>query len=110
MRSALRDWLAASLPLLSVREARSVEEALKAAELAKLDLALVNIELPGPNGLEAARELRKRYSELPLIVMSIHESEMLRIAALEAGADAFICKRELMLGLPALVQRLLSRN
>ena len=110
MRAALRDWLLTSLPEPKLREARSLEEALKHAEQATLDFALVNLELPGPNGIEAARELRKRYGKLPLIVMSIHESEALRMAAIEAGADAFVCKRELTIGLLPIVQRLMQRN
>jgi DNA-binding NarL/FixJ family response regulator len=110
MRAALRDWLLTSLPEPTLREARSMEEALRHAEQATLDFALVNLELPGPNGIEAARELRRRNGKLRLVVMSIHDSEALRIAALEAGADAFICKRELTMTLLPIVLRLLQRN
>jgi two-component system KDP operon response regulator KdpE len=109
MRMALRDWLLKSLPPVSLREARNLAEALDVARQWKLDFALINLELPGPNGIEAARALRKRHRELPLVVMSMHESEALRLAALEAGADAFIAKRELTLNLLPLVQRLMLR-
>jgi DNA-binding NarL/FixJ family response regulator len=110
MRTALRDWLISSLPPLSLREARSMEEALRVAEQATLDFALINVELPGSNGIEAARELRKRYVKLPMVLMSVHESEVLRLAAIEAGADAFVCKRELIFSLLPIVQRLMQRN
>src|SRR3954451_21191221 len=83
MRSALRDWLLTSFPPLRLREARSMEEALKLAEQAQLDLVLVNLELPGPNGIEAARVLRRRYPACRVVVMSITDSAALRIAALE---------------------------
>jgi two-component system, NarL family, nitrate/nitrite response regulator NarL len=109
VRAALRDWLVTWLPPVSLREARSMEEALRLAEQATLDFALINVELPG-NGIEAARELRKRYSKLRVVVMSVHESEVLRVAALEAGADAFVCKRELTFRLLPLVQQLMQRN
>ena len=109
MRMALRDWLLKSLPPVSLREARNLAEALDVARQWKLDFALINLELPGPNGIEAARALRKRHRELPLVIMSMHESEALRLAALEAGADAFIAKRELTLNLLPLVQRLMLR-
>jgi len=55
MRSALRDWLLTSFPPLKLREARSMEEALMLAGQAALDLILVNLELPGKNGIETAR-------------------------------------------------------
>jgi len=48
MRSALRDWLLTSFPPLKLREARSMDEALRLAGQAALDLALINLELPGP--------------------------------------------------------------
>lgn len=110
VRLALRDWLRSVVSPLSLREARSMEEALRMAGQAKLDFALINVELPGPNGIEAARELRKRYEDLPMVVMSVHESEALRLAAMDAGADAFVSKRELTFHLLPILQRLLPRN
>src|SRR3989441_8803104 len=95
VRSALRDWLLASLPPLRLCEARSMEEALRLADQAQLDLILVNLELPGPNGIEATRALRKRHPDCPVVVMSVTDSEALRLAAVEAGAAAFVSKREL---------------
>jgi two-component system response regulator MprA len=110
VRLALRDWLRSVVSPLSLREARSMEEALRLAGQAKLDFALINVELPGPNGIEAARELRRRYEHLPMVLMSVHESEALRLAAIDAGADAFVSKRELTFSLLPILQRLLARN
>jgi DNA-binding NarL/FixJ family response regulator len=106
MRAALRDWLLASLPPLKLREARSMEEALEHAEQAQLDLVLMNLELPGANGIEATRELRKRFPSCPVVVMSVNDSEALRIAALDAGAFAFVSKRELTSALLPILDRL----
>ena len=108
MRTALRDWLLSSFPPLRLREARSLDEALRLAEQANLDLALVNLELPGANGIEAARALRKRYPECRVVVMSVTDSMSLRIAALEAGAEAFVSKRDLRIALHPIVARLLA--
>jgi DNA-binding NarL/FixJ family response regulator len=106
MRSALRDWLLTSFPPLRLREARSMDEALQLAEQAELDLVLVNVELPGTNGIEAARELRRRYPSCRVVVMSVNDSVALRIAALEAGAQAFVSKRDLRLALHPIVAAL----
>jgi DNA-binding NarL/FixJ family response regulator len=106
MRAALRDWLLSSLPPFKLREARSMEEALRCAEQAKLDLVIMNLELPGPNGIEATREMRKRYPGCAVIVMSVNDSEALRTAALGAGAFAFVSKRELTTALPPILDRL----
>lgn len=109
MRTALRDWLLTSFPPLRLREARSMEEALRLAGQAQLDLALVNLELPGPNGIEAARELRKNHPACRVVVMSVTDSMALRMAALEAGAEAFVSKRDLRLALHPIVATLKSQ-
>jgi DNA-binding NarL/FixJ family response regulator len=99
MRAALRDWLLTSAAPLELREARSVEEALEQAAQAQVDLVLMNLELPGRNGIEATRELRRRDPSCAVVIMSVNDSEALRVAAIEAGAMAFVSKRELPHGL-----------
>jgi two-component system response regulator DesR len=107
MRGALRAWLLTSFPPLRLREARSMDEALGFAGQA-LDLALVNLELPGPDGIEVARVLRNRYPACRVVVMSVNDSMALRTAALNAGAEAFISKRDLRLALLPIVSSLLK--
>jgi DNA-binding NarL/FixJ family response regulator len=106
VRAALRDWLLASLPPFDLREARSMDEALDCAAKEKLDLVLVNMELPGPNGIEATRALRRRHPACAVVVMSVNDSEALRTAALQAGALAFVSKRELPHALLPILGRL----
>jgi two-component system response regulator DesR len=108
MRSALRAWLLTSFPPLSLCEARSVNEALRLAAQAKLDLALINLELPGPNGIEGARILRIRHPSCRVVVMSVNDSMVLRRAALAAGAEAFVSKRDLRIALHPIVSTLMK--
>src|SRR5690348_15393828 len=108
MRAALRDWLNRLLAPLSLREAHDMAQALELADEAPLDFALVNVELPGPNGIETTRELRRRHPRCPVVVMSVQDSEALRLAAIDAGADAFVCKRELTSSLLPILARLLK--
>jgi DNA-binding NarL/FixJ family response regulator len=106
VRAALRDWLLGAVRALTLREARSMDEAITCAEQAKVDLVLMNLELPGPNGIEATRALRKRWPACPVVVMSVNDSEALRSAAIEAGALAFVSKRELPHALLPILGRL----
>jgi DNA-binding NarL/FixJ family response regulator len=110
LRCALRDWLLTSFPPLRLCEARSMEEALTLAGQAPLDLILVNLELPGGNGIEAARALRQRHPACRVVVMSVNDSLTLRIAALEAGAEAFVSKRDLRIALHPIVATLLKQR
>jgi DNA-binding NarL/FixJ family response regulator len=106
VRASLRDWLLMSLPPTRVREAGSMAEALACTAAGPVDLILMNLELPGPNGIEATRALRKRYPECSVVIMSVNDSEALRTAALDAGALAFVSKRELPHALLPLIGRL----
>lgn len=108
MRAALRDWLSRLLAPVILREAHDMAQALAAADETPLDFVLVNVELPGPNGIETTRELRRRHPRCPIIVMSVHDSEALRLAAIDAGAEAFVCKRELTTSLLPILSRFLK--
>jgi DNA-binding NarL/FixJ family response regulator len=110
MRCALRDWLLTSFPPLRLREARSMEEALTLAGQAPLDLILVNLELPGGNGIETARALRRLDPACRVVVMSVNDSVALRIAALAAGAEAFVSKRDLRIALHPIVATLMKQQ
>jgi len=105
VRAALRGWLLGSFPELKLREARNLTEALDCAKGNHLDMVLVNMELPGPNGIEATRQLRRSELRCPVVIMSFHDSAALRMAAEQAGADAFLPKREMPQALTPILSR-----
>ena len=57
------------------------------------DVAVVDLSLAQESGLGWLRALRQRCPELKVIVLSVHDEQSVRKAALEAGADAFVLKR-----------------
>jgi two-component system KDP operon response regulator KdpE len=67
------------------------ESALALAAEENLDLLLLDLRLPGIEGHEVIRRLRA-WSELPVIVVSVQESQEEKVAALDAGADDYITK------------------
>lgn len=67
------------------------ENALALAAEENLDLLLLDLRLPGIEGHDVIRRLRA-WSELPVIVVSVQESQEEKVAALDAGADDYITK------------------
>jgi DNA-binding NarL/FixJ family response regulator len=59
------------------------------------DVAVVDLSLAGDHGLGWLREVRQLCPELKVIVISVHDEETVRRAAMEAGADAFVLKRSI---------------
>jgi len=73
------------------------------------DLAILDIGLPGMDGLELCRRLRARSEALPIVFLTSREEEFDRVLGLEIGADDYLCKpfsmRELMARVKALLRR-----
>jgi DNA-binding response OmpR family regulator len=74
-----------------------------------VDLVLLDIMLPGKDGLEVLDEIRLRQSDLPVIMLTARGDPSTRAAALAAGANDYITKpftfRELQSRVRALIQR-----
>jgi CheY-like chemotaxis protein len=95
-------------PDLSVTHMRSAEEAILETGKHAFDLVISDVRLPGMTGFEMARKLRKRYPDLPLIMMSGMQDERNRKQAQELGAEAFLAKPLDMPLLVELVQKVLG--
>jgi two-component system response regulator ChvI len=80
-----------------------------AFEAALPDLVILDIGLPGMDGLELCRRLRSRSEALPIVFLTSREEEFDRVLGLEIGADDYLCKpfsmRELMARVKALLRR-----
>ena len=63
-----------------------------AADEADFDLLILDLGLPGKDGLEVLRELRASGSQLPVIILTARDDTSDRVAGLEAGADDYIGK------------------
>jgi len=78
----------------SVRLARNGEEVLERLDSSDFDLALLDLQMPKLDGLEAARRLRAdaRFATLPLVAMTAHAMPEHREASRQAGFDAHLLK------------------
>lgn len=89
----------------TARDGREMRQALTAASI---DLVILDIMLPGGNGLELCKEIRSR-SALPVIMLTARGSETDRIVGLEIGADDYVAKpfnpRELLARINAVLRR-----
>ncbi len=75
----------------SILEARTGEEALEKIRGARIDLVLLDVNMPGMNGLETCREMRTS-SDVPIIMLTVRNSERDKVRALDAGADDYVVK------------------
>ena len=76
-------------------ETFSISESLSAIEAIarnSIDLAILDFNMPDVDGLHLLYEIKRRYSSLPVILMTAEPSKELRLASLEAGAYSFLTK------------------
>jgi two-component system, OmpR family, response regulator ResD len=92
-----------------VTVARDGDETEKLLKEQSFDLAVLDIMMPGPDGLQIVRHLRRR-SELPVIFLSARSSDVDKVAGLQYGADDYVTKPFNPAELVARVQSVLRRS
>ncbi len=76
-----------------VAEASNGREAISMAKKDPPDVAVLDISMPGMDGLEVISHLLAYFPDLPVIVLTMHEEEQYIVRAIEAGAMGYMTKR-----------------
>lgn len=74
------------------------------------DLIILDMNMPGMNGLEVCREVRRESADVPIIFLTVRDEEIEKVRGLEAGADDYITKPFSPLELTARIRALLRRT
>jgi two-component system KDP operon response regulator KdpE len=93
----------------STSEASGGEEALRLARATPYDVVLLDINMPGLDGLETCRQLRRLFPRIAILMLTVLDNEEDKVNALEAGADDYVTKpfhiRELTARIRASIRR-----
>jgi CheY-like chemotaxis protein len=91
-RQTLADVLLMHFPLIGVDEAGDGSEALIRVEYQRPDLIFMDIQLPGTNGLEVTREIKRLYDDIVVVILTSSDLPEYRQQAFHNGADYFLSK------------------
>ena len=91
-RKILLDVLLLHFPLIGVDEAGDGREALSKVEYRRPDLIFMDIQLPGDNGLDITKEIKRVYNEIVIVILTSNNLPENRLQAFQNGADYFISK------------------
>jgi len=83
-------------------------EAVEQASTMRPDVALIDLTMPGMNGLETTRLLKATAPDLRVILVSFYDSDVVRESARSAGAQAFLPKSRVGMKLPSLLLQLMA--
>ena len=125
LRQGIAESIGDAPDLLVCGQASSASEALPAIASTKPDIVIVDISLPGRDGIELIKDIRTQYHAMVMLVLSMHDESLYAERALRAGATGYVMKSassetlmrairrviagEIVVG-QHLVQRMLARN
>jgi DNA-binding NarL/FixJ family response regulator len=109
-RSTLKRLLEQRTEAQVLGEAGSGEEAFRLIDHLHPDVVLMDLAMPRMNGLEATRQLKARWPDLAVVILTVHDEDVYRRTALAAGATAFLEKKMLGVDLWPTLVRILNRE
>ena len=96
--------------LMVCGEAEDARTAMQSIMSAKPDILVVDISLNGPDGLDLLKDIRTRYPDLPVLILSMHDESIYAERALRAGAQGYIMKQEASERVLLALRRILSNE
>ena len=104
VREGLKRVLSGMPEAVEVGEAGSAHEALSLARRTRWDVALLDIAMPGGNGLDLLKQLKREQPALPVLILSMYPEEQYALRVLKAGALGYLTKESATDQLVAAVQ------
>ena len=92
VRNGTRMMISTTDDIIVEGEAANVHEARALIKQKKFDIVLLDISLPGINGLEFLKSLRKERSKLPILIFSMYPEEIYAMRALQLDASGYLTK------------------
>lgn len=92
IREGIIKSLATFFPYAKYSQASSASEVLQLIHKTKYDLLILDISLPGRNGLEVLKDVKSSYPEIPVIIFSMYPEDQFGVRSIRDGASAYLTK------------------
>lgn len=73
-------------------EARNAQEAFARVSKEKWDVAVLDVTMPGPSGLEVLKEMKRLRPRMPVLILSMHPEDQFAVRMLKTGAAGYLTK------------------
>ena len=93
VRAGLRRIVEESGDMEVIAEASDGREAIRLVHDELPDVAVIDISMPGLDGLEVVSQVQRHYPELPILILTMHEEGQYVVRAIQAGARGYITKQ-----------------
>lgn len=106
VRAGLREILADTGDIVVAAEASNGQEALARVRGEDFDVAVLDLSMPGRNGIELIRLVKAEKPKLRILVLSMHSEQQYAVRALKAGASGYLTKETAADQLVAAIRRI----
>jgi DNA-binding NarL/FixJ family response regulator len=110
VRKNLREIIEFKTDCVVVCEAKDGLQAVSLAKEFEPDIALVDISMPGLDGLDAARQIRRENPQTKILILTMHDAAPLITKMREVGVQGYLLKSEAPQGLPLAINSLLRNQ
>jgi len=93
LRAGLRALLNTEVDFKVVGEASDGEQALRLAQNLQPDIILMDISMPGPDGIQITQQITEKVPGARVLILTVHEDKSLLQAAIRSGASGYILKQ-----------------
>jgi two-component system invasion response regulator UvrY len=92
IRNGVRLILTNEFIEVEFRDATNAADVFKAVKEKEWDLLILDMDMPGRNGLEVLKQLKDDGNKMPVLVFSMHAEELIALRAMKAGARGYLSK------------------
>ncbi len=108
IRVGIRSILSAQPGVEVVGEASTGEEAVEVCRRLRPDLVLMDIEMPGMDGISATREIKRELPSTVVLMLTVHDEPEYLLDAVRAGAAGYLLKENAFQRVPGAVRRIIN--
>ncbi len=94
VRHGLKQIVDAELTMTTVGEAKNGNEVLEFVRKTPIDIVVLDISMPGRNGLETLKDLKREHPSIAVIVLSMHPKDQYAVRVIKAGASGYLTKED----------------
>lgn len=92
MREGLKQILSSHADLQVAGEAQNGQEVLAAITSIPMDMVLLDMSMPAPNGVDLIKRIKEKKPDIIILVLSMHQEDQFAVRALKAGASGYLTK------------------
>lgn len=92
VRKGVKQILAENFTQASFGEAQNIHELLEIVDREHWDIVVLDLSMPGGNGLEALKQIKHNHSQLPVLILSMFPEDQYAVRTIRAGAAGYLNK------------------